>query len=83
MLWCTKQGGYSGKYACVAHPLLIRCYFADGKSLSGGKSKGAGENNSTMNFELSEGESGLAALTESQFRQGLEASLDLPTTDNE
>jgi len=55
----------------------------DGKSFSGGKSKRAGENNSTMNFELSEGESGLAALTESQFRQGLEASLDLPTTDNE
>ena len=61
----------------------VATYVADGKSLSGGKSKGAGENNSTMNFELSEGESGLAALTESQFRQGLEASLDLPTTDNE
>ena len=38
---------------------------------------------STMNLDLSEEESALAALTESKFRQGLEASLDLPTTDND
>merc|ERR1712029_1088189 len=39
-----------------------------------------GNKESTMNLELSDEPS---ALTESKFRQGLEASLDLPTTDND